>query len=296
MRFTEPAMRPPQEANSLLPHATQGCTYNKCKFCYVSRGYQFMAITPEELEQEIIGLKHYYPPDTKIYMTGSNPFALPAKRLKEYIGVFRKHYPHFSELGMQSRIDDISGKTDRELKELRELGLKHLYIGVESGNDYTLDLMQKGYSAQEAISQLHRLDEAGMEYTCFYVLGLAGKGNGKTNGKLTAEMFNQVKPRRITTTGITIFKNTPLADMVAKGEFTPPAERENIEELKEFLINLNIDAYYDGIHYLNPVNYRLAVADKKAKAAVLADIDDILSSYSDDELEKMVDRPSMQSL
>ena len=54
MEFTEPAMRPPQEAQSLLLRATQGCTYNRCRFCYVSRGYPFMAVTPEQLEQEVL--------------------------------------------------------------------------------------------------------------------------------------------------------------------------------------------------------------------------------------------------
>ena len=81
MNFTEPAMRPPQEAQSLLLRATQGCTYNACHFCYVSRGYPFMAVTPEQLEQEVQSLKPFFPADTNIYMTGSNPFALPAHKI-----------------------------------------------------------------------------------------------------------------------------------------------------------------------------------------------------------------------
>lgn len=296
MRFTEPVMRPPQEAHSLLPRATQGCTYNKCKFCYVSRGYKFLAVTPEELEAEIAPLKRYYPPDTKIYMTGSNPFALPCHRLKEYIAILRKHYPEFRELSMQTRIDNIPGKTDSELAELCELGLSHLYIGVENGNDAALDLMNKGYHSDKVVAQLRRLDKAGIEYTNFYLLGMAGKGNGQQSGLATAKMFNQVHPRRITTTGLTIFRDTPLAEMERKGEFVQPSEKEKIEELKTFLENLEIDTFYDGIHYLNPVNYRLRTGDKDAKARVLADLDAILKEYSETELERMVAREQMASL
>lgn len=296
MRFTEPQMRPPQEAHSLLPRATQGCTYNKCNFCYVSRGYNFLAVTPEELAAEIEPLKRFYPPDTKIYMTGSNPFSLPASRLREYIAVMRKHYPQFSQLSMQTRIDDIAGKTDAELAELCALGLKHLYIGVENGNNAALDLMDKGYHAEDAIRQLGRLDQAGITYTCFYVLGLAGKGNGITSGKATAAMFNQVRPRRITTTGLTIFADTPLADMEKNGQFEQASEKEKIEELKTFLEHLQIDTFYDGIHYLNPLNYRLQTGDADAKAAALSDLEAVLQEYSEDELEQMVGRWQMTSL
>lgn len=296
MRFTEPVMRPPQEARSLLPRATQGCTYNKCKFCYISRGYPFKAVTPEDLEAEIAPLVNFYPPDTKIYLTGSNPFALPAHRLKEYIEVLRKYYPHFSELSMQTRIDNIPGKTAAELQELRNLGITHLYIGTENGSDEALNLMHKGYTSEKALQQLHRLDDAGIAYTCFYMLGMAGKGQGLKSGKATAEFFNKVHPRRITTTGLTIFKDAPVWEMVQRGEFTPASEREKVEELREFLANLKIDVFYDGIHYLNPLNYRFANSDTKLKAAVLADIDEALMTYSEEEFERMVGRENMISL
>lgn len=296
MRFTEPVMRPPQEARSLLPRATQGCTYNKCHFCYVSRGYNFLAVTPEELEQEIGPLKKYYPPDTKIYLTGSNPLALPVDLLKQYIEVLRKHFPQFAELSMQARIDDIAGKHDSELAELCALGLKHLYIGVENGNDKALDAMNKGYHAEDVVCQLKRLDQAGIEYTNFYLLGMGGKGAGIESALATAKMFNQVRPRRITTTGLTIFEDTPLAEMVRNGQFIQPSEKEKIEELKTFLENLEIDTFYDGIHYLNPVNYRLRTGDIAAKANVIADLEAILGEYTEEELERMVNRAQMKSL
>ena len=80
----EPVMRPPQEAQSLLLRATQGCTWNQCRFCYVSRGYAFKAATPGELDREAAELAPRFPSTTRIYLTGSNPFVLPAERLKDF--------------------------------------------------------------------------------------------------------------------------------------------------------------------------------------------------------------------
>lgn len=296
IEFTEPAMRPPQEATSVLLRATQGCTYNKCNFCYVSRGYTFAAVEPEAMEKEAERIKSFYPANTKIYLTGSNPFALPTRKLEEYLAVLRRQFPNFSRVSLQARIDDISRKSDADLQRLKQLGLSHLYIGTENGDEDTLKLMAKGHTAKDTVEQLTRLSNAGITYTNFYVLGLGGKGNGQKCGLATAKMFNQVHPERITTTGMTVFADTPLAEMKDRGEFTEASEREKIEELRTFLEALNIDVFYDGVHYLNPVNYRFANADKNEKERVLADIDEILASYSDEELEKMVNRKSMQSL
>ena len=296
MPFTEPALRPPQEAHSLLLRATQGCSYNDCHFCYVSRWYPFMAATGEQMERELESLIPFFPSDTSIYLTGSNPFTLSTEKLKEYISVLRKHLPHFSQLSMQSRIDDISKKSSNELTELRKLGLSHLYIGTENGNDDVLKLMNKGYTASEAIEQLGWLDAAGNTYTTFYIIGMGGRGAGKASGEATARMFNQVHPTRITTTGMTVFPNTPLADMAARGEFDEASEREKIEELQTFLKALSIDTFYDGIHYLNPLNYRFSNTDTEAKRAVLEDMEEVLRSCSDEELELMVSRHFKQSL
>lgn len=296
MQFSEPAMRPPQEAHSLLLRATQGCTYNDCHFCYVSRGYPFMAVNPEQMEQEALAQKPFFRPDTNIYLTGSNPFTLPPERLEAYLDILRRHFPQFGELSMQSRIDDIGRKSMGELQNLRRLGLAHLYIGTENGNEAVLRLMNKGHTAAETVEQLHRLDEAGIAYTTFYVIGLGGRGLGKASGEATAAMFNQVHPRRITTTGMTIFSHTPVADMVRKGQFVEATEREKIEELLTFLEHLTADTFYDGIHYLNPLNYRFANKNEKDKCQVLDDIRDTLQSCSDMELEKMVSRNMMTSL
>ncbi|MDE5831645.1 MAG: hypothetical protein K2H64_01420, partial [Desulfovibrio sp.] len=131
---------------------------------------------------------------------------------------------------------------------------------------------------------------------CFYVLGMGGKGNGFRRALNTEAMFNSVNPERITTTGMTLFEASPVADMARKGEFVEASEREKIEELRAFLNALKIDVFYDGVHYLNPLNYRFRNSDASAKTRVLTDIDDILASHTDAELELMVNRRQMTSL
>lgn len=296
MHFTEPMMRPPQEATSLLLRCTQGCTYNRCHFCYVSRHHAFGAVRPEDMERDLLAAVPAHAPDTRVYLTGSNPFALPVDKLAGYLRCIRAHVPRCAAVSAQAMIRDVAAKSLEDIRTLRNLGLTELYIGVESGNDAALAMMNKGQTAAEIVTQLHKLDAAGVAYTCYYVLGLGGRGMGVESGRATARLFNGVHPKRVTTTGMTVFPAAPLWQMVQRGEYAEASEREKIEELQVFLQELDVDTHYDGVHYLNPLNYRFNVRDTTARADALADIADCLATTSDAELERMVGRALFTSL
>lgn len=294
MRFIEPIYRPPMEAKAMLLQATQSCNWNKCNFCYRSKDYPFLAATPAEIEEQIIAQKPFFRADTPIFLVGSNTFALPYKKLKEYLDVINAHYPQHGRLSMFSRIDAIGQKNDNELKELHNSGLTQLYVGTENGNNEALKLMNKGHTREDAIIQLKRLENIGIDYIAFYILGMGGKGTGQQTAIDTAEMFNQLKPKRITSTGMTVTESTGAAELRKAGQFTDASEKEKIQELKTFLKNLKIDTYYDGLHYLNPLHYKLKMSDSETKNHVLTDIDRILENYSAEEIERAVDRPGME--
>jgi len=57
--FETGPIRPPSEANSLLLQVTQGCTWNKCKFCVVYRGSGFHMIPPERVKQNIDNMVYF---------------------------------------------------------------------------------------------------------------------------------------------------------------------------------------------------------------------------------------------
>lgn len=294
MEFTETAFRPPQEAHALLLRATQGCTHNECRFCYGSRGHSFQAASLEHMERELAEKKSAYPEDTDVYMVGANPFALPFATLRAFIATLKRYFPRFKRLGMQSMIRDVRGKNPQELRDLRELGLGLLYIGTENGNDEALRLMNKGHTAGEALEQLLRLKEAGIACSAQYILGMAGDGKGRDSAEATADFFNKARPERITTTGLTVFPDTPLFDMVRSGAFKEASEKEKIEELLLFLERLKAKTFFDSMHYLNPLNYRFRTDEGKDE--VVEDIRDLLATHSAADLELMVSRHFMLSL
>ncbi len=57
--FDTGPIRPPSEANSLLLQVTQGCTWNKCRFCVVYRGQPFRMLQPEKIRQNIDNMAYF---------------------------------------------------------------------------------------------------------------------------------------------------------------------------------------------------------------------------------------------
>ncbi len=293
-RFTEPAYRHPMDAEALLLRVTQGCTWNKCNYCYVSKGYRLMVATLEEMEEELQAKAGKWPETTRIWMVGSNPFCLPAKKLLAYIELIRKYYPRFREIAMQARITDVAAKTLEELKELRDAGIRDLFIGMESGDEKTLALLNKGHTAAETLAQMSRLNETNLDFSALYMLGGAGAGRGEENGRATAALLSQVRPRMVSTTGLTVFKHTPLFAMRQAGLFTEASEKEKIEEIIAFIENMRQPTFLYSRHYLNPVHFTAQLPDDAAR--MTGQLNNFLAEHTEEEIEEMVGRASMQSL
>lgn len=293
-RFTEPAYRHPLDANALLIRGTQGCTWNKCNYCYVSKGYRFMAATPEEMEDELKAKAGKWPKDTNVWLVGSNPFSLPTRKLLEYTKLIRKYYPHFTEIAMQSRATDIASKSMDELTELRDAGIRNLFIGMESGDEETLKFLNKGHTAELTLEQLQRLNEADLGFSALYMLGAAGAGKGAENGRATATLLSRARPRMISTTGLTVFPDTPLFVFRQNGAFKEASEQEKIQELLAFINNLEQSTFLYSLHYLNPVHFSATLPDDKEK--IVQALERFLVENTAEEIEEMVNRASMRSL
>lgn len=52
-------IRPPSEANSLLIQVTQGCTWNKCRFCELYKQTKFGAFSADSIKQDIDTIAYY---------------------------------------------------------------------------------------------------------------------------------------------------------------------------------------------------------------------------------------------
>ena len=292
MHFTGRTWRPPYEASSFIIQATSGCTHNKCSFCNLYKNECFRMTPMEEWREDLAELASYQPYARRIFWTGANPFAMSYEKLKERALAVYDYLPECQTMAMFANIRDIKRKKVWQLRRLRGLGINGLTIGTETGDDYTLRLANKGYTAKDIIDQCRKLDAAGIEYYFVYMTGLAGKGNGYQNAVNSAKVFSKVKPRFISMDSLTLFEGTELYTLAKQGQFIPAAERERIEELQIFIkhLQLKVHLFANSVSNFYPTTAYLP----KDRDFILSELQNILDTVSEEEM--LVYRKSLKSL
>ncbi len=248
MHFTGTVYRNPYWPTFPLLQITQGCTHNSCKFCTMYRDVQFKMQPLEWVEEDLRELAEIAPDATTIQLLSANPLALSYDRLLPYLELIRKYLPNMEYVYAATRVTDIRNKTVEQLKAMKELGVREISMGVESGDDWTLERINKGYHAEDIIEQCHKLDEAGVAYWMTFLNGVAGKEHSRDHAVHSAEIFSQCHPMLVGTGGLTLFPGTPLLEEAQRGAFTPLSEKEMLEELKLFAENLTCDCTFITHH------------------------------------------------
>lgn len=254
MKFTGTTYRPPFEAESLLLQVTQGCSHNRCAFCTMYRNVSFKPENISQIEADLKEAREFAPNITRIFLENGDPFVLSADRLTEIAELIQHYLPKVETVAMYASINNIINKTDDDLKRLRSLGINELNIGVESGLDKALALMNKGYTSEQAVFELNRLRAANIDYGANIIFGSAGAGYAIENARATAKLLNETKPYLIFTGTIHADKGCPLYDDLQCGQFIENTFGEYLNEEEELLKLLDLDGcLYFGLHPSNVV-------------------------------------------
>ena len=218
------------------------------------RDVPFGVESMEQIEKDLTEARAFAPGARRVFLESGDPFALSANKLEEIALKIHEYLPYVQTIAMYASINNIRGKTDAELVRLRELGINELNIGIESGLDEALTLMNKGYDSKEALYELGRLRAAGMDYGANVIFGGAGPGRLKENAAATAEILNKTTPYLIFTGTIHADPGCPLYDDIQSGRFIEPTIGEHIDEEELFLQMLELDnCLYFGLHPSNVV-------------------------------------------
>ena len=196
--------------------------------------------------------------------------------------MINKYLPKIEYIYLAGRVDDLKNKTVDELKKLKELGMREISLGVESGDDWTLDRINKGYHAEDILEQCHKLEEAGIDYWMTFLNGVAGRSHSHEHAVNSAKVFSQCKPMLVGTGGLTLFPGTPLLEEAQRGEFDPLSEKEMLEELKLFVENLTCDCSFITHHTVAANLTGLNFLERKDK--IVAALDNAISHGDMDRL------------
>ena len=212
------------------------------------------AIGKLRIEEDLKELAECDPNAATIQLLSANPLVLTYDKLAPIFEMIRKYLPKMEYIYLAGRVTDLKNKTVEELKKLKELGMREISLGVESGDDWTLDRIHKGYHAEDILEQCHKLEEAGIDYWMTFLNGVAGRSHSREHAINSAKIFSQCKPMLVGTGGLTLFPGTPLLEEAQRGEFDPLTEKEMLEELKLFVENLTVDCSFITHHTISGAN------------------------------------------
>ena len=248
MHFTGTVYRNPYWPTWPLLEITQGCTHNRCKFCTMYKDLPFRMSPIEWIEEDLKELAECDPDVRTIQLLSANPLVLTYDKLERIFKLIHQYLPKMEYIYLAGRVTDLKNKSVEELKKLKELGMREISLGVESGDDWTLDRIHKGYHAADILEQCHKLEEAGIDYWMTFLNGVAGRSHSREHA------INPCKPMLVGTGGLTLFPGTPLLEEAQRGEFDPLTEKEMLEELKCFVENLTCECAFITHHTISGVN------------------------------------------
>lgn len=266
-----------ERGSYMLPVAV-GCSYNRCKFCMLFKHLKYRELPLEQIGEELKRVQSAGGSPKRIFLGDGNAFGLETEKLLRILQMVRSSFPDFEEVNMDATVTNIRMKSDEELKALYGAGVRHLYLGIESGLDDVLKFMDKDHNLSEVYEAIARIQAAGMIYDAHMMTGVAGKGRGQENAEQTAEFFNRTRPSRIVNFSMFLHKEAPLYREIEAGNFVPASELENLEEEKRLLELLSAESLeYDGFHDF--IEYRVRGTLPGDKERMLESLQKCIGKY-----------------
>lgn len=254
MHFTDTVYRNPYWPTFPLLQITQGCTHNRCKFCTMYRNVDFRLQPMEWIEEDLQELAAITPEAKTIQLLSANPLCMTYDKLAPIFEMINRYLPKMEYIYAATRVTDIRNKTVDQLKKLKDLGMKEISLGVESGDDRTLERVNKGYHAEDIVEQCGKLSEAGVDFWMTFLNGIAGKEHSLDHAVHSAEIFSRCKPMLVGTGSLVLFPGTPLLEEAEQGKFDPLSEKDLLVELNTFVEHLTCDCSFITHHTVSGKN------------------------------------------
>lgn len=251
MYYAEPVYRPPSEAYSLLIQATIGCSSAAAGRCYFCNSTVFNRTIPDKtfrirptheiLEDIEIGGRQYGEGVEKIFLLDSNAMIIKTPELLKIVKKCYETFPNLKQVSCYACCEDILRKSDEELLELRKTGLNLVFVGLESGDQEVLNLMNKGVTVENQIEAVVKANKAGIQTSVTVILGLGGKRLSEQHAINTGKAATKMNPSFFAALTLMVVPGTVLDDMIKREEFE--LVTDPVDVLKEVeLIIKNIDA------------------------------------------------------
>lgn len=271
MNYKEPLFRPPAEAESLIFQVSYGCPHNCCRFCGMYKYSHYEEREYDKVLEDFKKAARKYPETQRIFLADGDVMFLSFETLHKYLLELNKLFSKLTRVNVYANGSSILAKTREQLCELRRLKLHTLYVGLETGDEELLRLVNKGETAENMIEAVRISQECGLRCSVMVLLGLGGKKGSERHAIETALVLNKMQPRLLSAlrfvevTGSKMFSG-----------YETVSEYEAVCELRKMIEYLELErTVFRANHASNPVPMEGRFPNDKER--ILAELDYLIT-------------------
>lgn len=189
---------PPDQYMSVVLQATSGCSFGTCTFCDLYHD-TYRVKTPEEFFRHIAAVTGYLGASLSLrrqsaFLGSANALAVPLPRLLELLHVLRAAFDG-APPPVHAFVDGFTGalKDTDAYRQLATLGLKRVYIGLESGHDPLLAFVRKPGTSRQALDTVRAIKAGGVSVGVILMIGLGGDRFAARHVRDTVSVVNAMR-------------------------------------------------------------------------------------------------------
>ena len=186
-----------------------------------------------------------------VFLQDANSLVMPPAKLLAVLQTLGEVFPSVRRVTSYARAHTITRRKPEHLLQLRQAGLNRIHIGLESGCDEVLTLVQKGLEARRHVEAGLAVKAAGMELSEYIMPGLGGRRLTRQHATESARVLSAMNPHFIRLRTAAVAPGTELEQLVADGRMEPMDDEEVVEEIRLFLENLDCTSRLQSDHTLN---------------------------------------------
>jgi radical SAM superfamily enzyme YgiQ (UPF0313 family) len=269
MKYEGMIYRPPSEANSLILQVAIGCSYNRCTFCHSFQEKLFRIKSFEEIKEDIDEASGFGK-IPRVFLADGDALIMPQKDMVRILTYLKLKIRGLERVGIYANAVDVLQKSPEELKELKELGLGIIYLGLESGNSEVLKRIKKNATVDQMIRAAKRVKEAGILLSVTVLLGIGGVELSHAHAEDTGKVLSAMDPEYVGALSLIIVPGTPIERDLASGKLVLPTPFELIQELGTMIANCQFtECFFASNHASNYLPLRVRMPAEKEKALAL---------------------------
>ncbi len=190
---------PPDQYFSVVLQATEGCSFNTCTFCDFFHDRPFHIKTAAEFNEHCLNVHHFLGEGLSlrrtVFLGDANALVIPMEKLVPIIGIVQENFDVENLGGIYSFLDGFSGekKSAQDYAILASLGLRRVYIGMESGNAELLRFLHKPGVPEDVVDAVKALKSGGISVGIIVLLGAGGEYFNRKHVDDTINVINEMQ-------------------------------------------------------------------------------------------------------